>query len=219
MTKFKKITGIILAGCMTLSSLMMTAGAAEVSADSISKATALSAYAGETLECNLVTLDASGDATETFFEIDLPTNATNADQYRLVMNEVENLSEAPATRAARASWYELCYREDVFVPKNSDQALVNPNAASVWMDADYSRVSLYMSRIDPAVGTLNVRFESVPDGSPNSYTEMRKTVTNRECVVVVYEDDLALSFHNTLNAYVSGNSGSGTMNALLEGYR
>ncbi len=32
MTKFKKITGIALAGCMALSSLMMTAGAVEVSA-------------------------------------------------------------------------------------------------------------------------------------------------------------------------------------------
>lgn len=30
MTKFKKITGIALAGCMALSSLMMTAGAASV---------------------------------------------------------------------------------------------------------------------------------------------------------------------------------------------
>ena len=37
MKNFKKITGIALAGCMALSSLMMTAGAVEVPADSVSQ--------------------------------------------------------------------------------------------------------------------------------------------------------------------------------------
>lgn len=65
MAKLKKITGIALAGCMALSSLMMTAGAAEVSSDSVSKGHTLSGDIAAASPTSLSSVDVSLNCKQT----------------------------------------------------------------------------------------------------------------------------------------------------------
>ena len=227
MTKIRKMMSIGLASCMAFSALMTGAGAADQVAEPDSnEPSALSANAGETLDCNLVVIGADGSATETFFDIDLPDDATNAEQQQMVMEKVDELQGQPATRAANSGqWYVLDEREDVYVPQNTGStSMTTPNACSAYMDGNYERVRLYMTRIQPSIGNLNVRIECRPQGDNPSATFMNRTVTNKTCTVIAFSDQVSagnvVSFRagNTLSAYVSGQSGSGYIDVETSGY-
>ena len=98
MTKFKKITGIALAGCMALSSLMMTAGAADVKEPEIRSG-------------NIYIYNWDGELIgQTDYQFEVPAAATEAQEEAMMVNAVkfeaakvnDTIAELAAVEAAQA---------------------------------------------------------------------------------------------------------------------
>ena len=161
MTKFKKITGIALAGCMALSSLMMTAGAAEVPAQALADSMKLSENAGKTMMVNVVNADISGSYDQQVIEVNIPENATVKEEQQAVTAAAtkaagREIALTKATRAASDPWlgYSISNSETVKIYPNGSTS--SKTMCTGHADDSYDVLVVYMKNIDPDIEGINV---------------------------------------------------------------
>lgn len=90
--------------CLALSlvfALAIPAGAAEVEQKESTDATAISHYAGTTVQCQIVKCSDDGEPVSSIVDVTIPQGATVAEQNRLVQAAVLEDAGVPQTRAAR----------------------------------------------------------------------------------------------------------------------
>ncbi|MDR3766989.1 MAG: hypothetical protein Q3Y08_08180 [Butyricicoccus sp.] len=106
---------------MMLSSLMMTAGAADASTAPMTEADALSTYAGETVNAQAYVYDFSGELLLSVpYQANIPENATVAEEKDLTHAAAEiAVAEAmPATYSSRVS-EPIMSKAQIMIPKKS----------------------------------------------------------------------------------------------------
>ena len=227
MTKFKKITGIALAGCMALSSLMMTAGAAEVPAQALADSMKLSENAGKTMMVNVVNADISGSYDQQVIEVNIPEGAT-------VQQEKQAVTAAATKAAGREiSVSRAAIAGDVL---GSDSGVtVTPNTGSATTTElcrgrarkDYEVLVVYMKANEGATAKkLNVRVWTsaigVTYGEDNAVYSLNNPLSSTCTVMFVNgkvagRDKFWIANGDTVIAYGSTVSGTCTLTTTLYG--
>lgn len=222
MTKFKKITGIALAGCMALSSLMMTAGAAEVS----SKANALSKNAGMTETGTAIYVDADGQVQEATYSVEIPEDATVQEENALVTQAAREALGMPMTRANSSVDY-LSGNTDVDVyAKDGD----GTGGTMVWghrLSRWYNELEFRFSAITGSSSSLNLNLTCDGDGSNQPYDnvcQVRCPISSgRSTIAFVaakkYNGTYAHFYEGDyISAYVSMNNANASLNVDVYGF-
>ncbi len=226
MKNFKKITGIALAGCMALSSLMMTAGAAEIS----SKANALSKNAGETVMVNVVNANIDGSYEQKVIEVNIPAEATVREEQQVVTAAATKAAgrEITMTRAANEPWlgYSLGSAKTVKVYPNGSTS--SKLLASGYVDDTYDVLVVYMSNIDPDITGMNVSVWStamnVTHGETFAVYSLNNPVSSSDTSTVMFvngrdygKDTFWMAKGDTVEVNGSTTSGTGYVTTELFG--
>lgn len=170
----KKITGIALASCMALSSLMMSAGATEIDGQATAEATTLSEYAGETLTANAYVYDFNGDLLMTIpYEANIPDGATVAEEKEL--NQVAaNAAFAQAMPTAYSSLVSepIMSKSNIMIPQKSGSSGTGGRyilGATLNSNRDYYyQLMVRFYDISSSISQLNIRMTG--DGASSKVT-------------------------------------------------
>lgn len=216
MTKFKKITGIALAGCMALSSLMMTAGAAEVPSEATTDATTLSEFAGETLHGNAYFIKSENDVSKAEFDISIPENATQ-EMVDILFSEAARQAVGLETRARATQRIELDSAWGVKVPQaGSTASYAELFNADLTRDYDYVEIDIVSTG---GFRTMNFRVENESFSAGDTNRKVYQTnidVEYGECTAIFYagkkygQGYMYLDAGDSISVYASG--------VLMDGY-
>ncbi len=219
MTKFKKITGIALAGCMALSSLMMTAGAVDMSISPVAEANMRSTFSGETMTCQVVCVDPDGSATDKLLKVNIPQGATVAEEQAMISDAID------AEYGLRSSDVQIgSTNRNAYIPKETSSEGA-PVFDEFTLSSTCHGLKVYFYHVSSSIGNLNVRIRnrSMPS-SGDSYDvyyldqEIGNNM-NADCTVVFWNGvDVgsqgsgvpALNKGSKITVYASGTKGSGT---------
>lgn len=171
MTKFKKITGIALAGCMALSSLMMTAGAVEVPSEATNDATTLSEFAGTVETGTAVYVDEDGNVHQSMYSVEIPEDATKAEENAIVTNAARTALQIPMTRANTQVDY-LGGNDDIDVSAKSGSGTGGDVVWGQRLSRWYNELEFRFTGITGSSSSMNLNLTCDGAGSGQSYSNV-----------------------------------------------
>jgi len=170
MTKYKKLGSFVLAGCMAVSSLAMSAGAVDVNEETASEPQALSEFAGETIKCKVVTIETDGTSSEKIVDVAIPEGATSEQAKDIIASSTDTGSNEGISAFASSSPYTKLgstnYGAYIPLQSSAEGGSVFPTTA---ITKNCMGLKVVLANIRNNVGNLNVRVRNAAMVGTNAY--------------------------------------------------
>ena len=226
MMKFKKIAGIAVAGCMALTSLIATAGAAN---SPLPNALARSEHAGQMMEINAVNADMDGTYVQKTVKVNIPDGATVREEKQIVTAAAtQALGRNIQVQSAPIAGDRLGIKTGVQLKTSSSTASTTSMCTAIASD-EYEVLVVYVSDIYGNATGLNIRVWTSAIGATygenGTVYKLNNSIYNGACTVMFVNGRATdgktfwIAKGDSVSAYGSTTGGTCSVTTELYGQR